>query len=43
MLTWVNSYKSLIQQFLAFQLLQIKMSNLHKIFMLGEGLLNKWF
>ena len=40
MLTWVNSYKSLIQ--LDFQLSwqQIKMRNLYNFFMLDVGLLN---
>ena len=39
-----NSYESLIQR-LTFQLQwqQIKMSNLHKLFMLSGGLLNKQF
>ena len=37
-----NSYKSLIQHFsLSIAWQQIKMSNLHKIFMLGGGLFNK--
>ena len=42
MLSWVNSYKSLIQH-LDFQLpnQQIKMKNLYNFFMLGGGLLNK--
>ena len=44
-LTWVSSYKSLIQHFSFSDAMakKIKMSNLHKMFMLGGGLLNKQF